>query len=160
MKMHYLIDGYNLIHRIDSYRSKLGKSLEEARQTLLIQLSSFRAASGSEITIVFDGAASGGSLRSGISILFSNLPNKADELIKRMVDQNKSKQSLTVVSSDREVTWYAKGCGCSIMTAESFYQKMKTRKSEASASDLQEKSDPQLSPREISEWMKIFKGDA
>jgi predicted RNA-binding protein with PIN domain len=154
--MKYIIDGYNMIRKIDALRAHDAKSLEKGRQALIQKLSRFRIGSKAEITVVFDGQKSSLTSQSGITIRFSNLPNKADEMIKKLVDQNKKAQETTVVSSDREVMVYAKGCGCKTQRSEDFYKKIDQTKTAGIIKDLEEKHDPQLSSKDIGEWMKIF----
>lgn len=154
--MRYIIDGYNMIRKIDALRAHDAKSLEKGRQALIAKLSRFRIESNAEITVVFDGQRSSMTSQSGITVRFSNLPNKADEMIKRLVDQNKKAQETTVVSSDNEVMWYAKGCGCKTERSDEFYKKISRSKTAGIIKDLEEKNDPQLSSKDIGEWMKIF----
>lgn len=154
--MKYIIDGYNMIRKIGSLRAHDVQSLEKGREALIMKLISFKLHSKADITIVFDGQKSSSSSQSGIKIRFSNLPNKADELIKKLVDQNKKAQETTVVSSDNEVMWYAKGCGCKVERSEDFYQKISGSIKPNSIGDLEEKNDPHLSSKEIKEWMTLF----
>lgn len=154
--MRYIIDGYNMIRKIDVLRAHDAQSLEKGRQALIIQLSSFRMKSKAEITVVFDGQKSSLSSQSGITVRFSNLPNKADEMIKKLVDQNKKAPETTVVSSDNEVMWYAKGCGCKVERSEDFYKKIIESKRTMTVKDLEDKDNPQLSSKEIRKWMALF----
>lgn len=154
--MRYIIDGYNMIRKIDALRAHDAQSLEKGRQALIMKLSGFRLQSKADITIVFDGQKSSLASQSGITVCFSNLPNKADEMIKKLVDQNKKTQETTVVSSDNEVMWYAKGCGCKVERSEDFYKKITGSKKSEMVKDLEEKDNPQLSTKEIKDWMALF----
>lgn len=153
--MKYIIDGYNMIRKIDALRAHDAMSLEKGRQALIVKLSRFRIESKADITVVFDGQRSSLSSQSGITVRFSSLPNKADEMIKNLVDQKKT-QETTVVSSDNEIMWYAKGCGCKTERSEDFYEKISRSKTAGTVKDLEEKNDPQLSSKDVGEWMKIF----
>jgi uncharacterized protein len=154
--MKYIIDGYNMIRKITALRAHDAQSLEKGRNALVMMLSRFRIESKAELTVVFDGQKSSLSSQSGITIRFSDLTNKADEMIKKLVDQNKKNQETTVVSSDNEIMWYAKGCGCKVERSEDFYKKINSSKNTGTVKDLEEKNNPQLSDKEVKEWVKLF----
>lgn len=154
--MKYIIDGYNMIRKIGALRAHDAQSLEKGRQALIMKLSGFRLQSKADITVVFDGQRSSLTSQSGITVRFSNLPNKADEMIKKMVDQNKKAQEITVVSSDNEILKFAKGCGCKTERSEDFYKKIAQSQTAGPVKELGEKNDPQLSSKEIEEWKKLF----
>jgi hypothetical protein len=154
--MKYIIDGYNMIRKIDALRAQDAKSLEKGRQALIHLLSRFRMNTKAEITVVFDGQKTSLSSQSGIHIRFSSLPGKADEMIKKLVDQNDKAREITVVSSDQEIMRYAKGCGCKVERSEKFYAAIGRTANTTTVKDLEEKNDPQLSSKEIDEWKKLF----
>jgi len=154
--MKYIIDGYNMIRKINSLRAHDAQSLEKGRQALIMKLSGFRLQNNADITIVFDGQKTSFGSQSGITVYFSNLPNKADEMIKKLVDKNKKTNETTVVSSDNEVMWYAKGCGCKVERSEEFFKKISESKQSETVKELEEKDNPQLSSKEIKEWMTLF----
>lgn len=144
-----------MIRRIDALRALDAKGLEKGRQALVNLLSRFRQKNRDDITIVFDGQVSSLSTQSGITIRFSKISNKADDTIKNLVDQSKNAREITVVSSDNEIMWYARGCGCKVERSEDFYAAIKDT-SNGTVRDLEFKNDPQLSAKEIDEWRKLF----
>ncbi len=151
----YIIDGYNLIRRIPAL-NRPGASLEDQRRGLVSKLSGFRAASRATCLVVFDGTDLAGQTVSsggGVRVVFSRKPSTADDVIKRLVDQEKNKGHVTVVTSDNEIMWYAKASGCGVLSAEGFYERIAARESDDRP---EKKSDPQLSQREINDWKKLF----
>ncbi|MBX7150719.1 NYN domain-containing protein [bacterium] len=156
-KQQYIIDGYNMIHRIERYRSLLVTSLESARQGLLLQLSNFRVRTSVEISVVFDGQKLSQQKTYGIKVYYSDRPNNADDFIKGLVDTLKHRNMVTVVSSDKEVMWYAKNSGCGVVSAENFQSRLEQAKSHSTVNEeIGGKSNPNLSSKEIDEWMKLF----
>ena len=153
MKLQYIIDGYNMIRRIDSYRTKFNQSAENGRKALVIQLANFRSRARSEVVVVFDGG-SGGGLHSGIKVIFSR-SQTADDVIKKMVDKDKHHFAITVVSSDTAVMRYAKSCGCGVLSSEAFHKKISDLKGDA-MEEVKEKNDPQLSTGQVADWLEIF----
>jgi predicted RNA-binding protein with PIN domain len=104
--MYIIIDGYNLIRRSDSLRRFENYSLEEGRNELIRRLSRLKKLRGHKITVVFDGWVSGSSREercreNGITVIYSRRGEKADEVIKRMAQQEG--QEVLVVTSDRSV---------------------------------------------------------
>ncbi|MCK6543741.1 NYN domain-containing protein [bacterium] len=152
----YIFDGYNLIKRIDALRREEIKSLEQGRQALLVHIATFRNMTNHDAVVVFDGKKMSLQVKSGVRILFSNLPNRADEAIKRLVDDQAKARTITVVSSDNEVMWYAQGCGCRVERSEDFFQRLTTLKNKPVSDELSAKNDPSLSEREMDYWRSMF----
>jgi predicted RNA-binding protein with PIN domain len=98
-----IIDGYNLIgiqHR----------DLQKQREGLIQQLIAYRILKGHDITIVFDGWKSGSNHQEqtvigGIRVIYSRLGDKADEVIKTMIEQDR--KEWIVITSDREIMDHA-----------------------------------------------------
>ncbi|WP_297210492.1 MULTISPECIES: NYN domain-containing protein [Thermodesulfovibrio] len=94
-----LIDGYNLIgiaHR----------DLKKARQNLIERLIDYRKIKGHDIIVVFDGYKEGTGKETcehigGIRIIYSGAGEKADDVIKRIIKQERS--FFIVISSDRDI---------------------------------------------------------
>lgn len=159
MKKQYIIDGYNVIHRIDRFRAQMVQSLEKGRSALITKLSSFQSRRRVSVTVVFDGDHAPGvypESRGSVEILFSKPPKKADDLIKRLIDEQHHKKDITVVSSDMAVMHYAKASGCGVMSSEHFYSYMSESGEESVADDLGKKGDPQMSRSEIRDWIDLF----
>jgi predicted RNA-binding protein with PIN domain len=111
-----IIDGYNLIgiqHR----------DLQKQREELIQQLIAYRKLKGHEITIVFDGWKSGShnqeqTVIGGVRVIFSRLGDKADEVIKTMIEQER--KEWIVISSDREIMDHAWSCGSLPVPSDQF----------------------------------------
>lgn len=151
-----IIDGYNLIHKIPHLKSLLRVSLEQTREQLFNLLSSYVVRKKIEIVLVFDGSIHRSSLspwsNPKVRVIFSKAPQKADQLIKSIVEQTKNKRLLTVVSSDREVRRFGRVCGCEIQSSDEFYRALKRR----AKPKEEDKKDQTLSEEEVKEWLKIF----
>lgn len=104
--MHIIIDGYNLIRQSDTLRRYEKYGLERGRKALIRFLSAYRKQRGHKITVVFDGWEGGPALEErdrteGIDIIYSHRGEKADDVIKRMVQ--KAPEEILVVTSDRNI---------------------------------------------------------
>ena len=119
--MHFLIDGYNLLHVGRSPKSLA--DLERERGHLVDLLSSYRRRRPCEVTAVFDGWQGGWvteqrERNKGIDLIFSKRGEKADEVIKRMVAGKGS--GVVVVTSDREVSRFADRMAVPVIPSEQF----------------------------------------
>lgn len=121
--MHIIVDGYNLIRQSDTLRGCERISLEAGRQALLRSLDGYRKLRGHRITVVFDGWV-GGSPREerdragGMDIIYSRLGEKADEVIKRLLQRGS--EEIMVVTSDREIASFAARRGKSSIASAAF----------------------------------------
>src|SRR5258707_1335531 len=104
--MHYLIDGYNLLHAMGALQGRVGpQGLEKARLRLLGLLRASYEDQASAITVVFDAAgAPPGSKEEqdfqGIQVRFAVHQKEADELIEDLIHHDSVPRQLTVVSDD------------------------------------------------------------
>ncbi|GAB5045962.1 NYN domain-containing protein [Thermodesulfovibrio sp. TK110] len=94
-----LIDGYNLI-------GIFHKDLKKARQELIEELIRYGNKKGHEITVVFDGYKEGPGketveYRGGVRIIYSGANEKADDIIKRILSNEKF--LWIVITSDKEI---------------------------------------------------------
>jgi predicted RNA-binding protein with PIN domain len=100
-RAHLVVDGYNV--------TKTGYpeiSLEQQRSRLISGISGLAAQTGSEVTVVFDGAERVVGLPPaprGVRVLFSPKGQTADELIRRLVRAEPPGRPVVVISSDKEV---------------------------------------------------------
>jgi len=157
MARRWIIDGYNVIHRIPELREALKNGLAAARRSLLARLQDHRQGSGHQFSVVFDGDAAVWNQEAGpagVEVLFSRTPSGGDSLIKRLIQARDHRQELTLVSSDRELQNFAKARGVEVLSAEAFFAK-----ASAGTSDfcIDDKFGKELSTREVAEWLELFK---
>ncbi len=124
--IHVLIDGYNLMAKMDG----LTRNLEAQRERFLQALSKYRAQKCHEVIVVFDGEKGGWGTEShertmGIIIVYSRLGEKADDVIKRMVKEDDVEY--TVITSDREIASFAETHGHTAIPSEEFIPKLLVR---------------------------------
>lgn len=125
----YLIDGYNLIHRLPDLRAEMARGLEAARRRLeskclpLQSLSDVRA-----VYIIYDGQGEGYQKRSSkLGVIYTSRKQSADSRILELVrSAEESGDEIIVVSDDREITWHGRGLGaraCACAELESLLSK-------------------------------------
>ncbi|MBC8184137.1 NYN domain-containing protein [candidate division KSB1 bacterium] len=158
MNPHYIIDGYNLIHKIPKFKNAMELSLEHSRNRLISFLKAYQSSKNINITLVFDGDNVGYTGATDLStkrlkIIYSHSPEKADPLIKRLIVKVKNKKSLTLISADNDLINFCKSQGAHVLSPEMFfYQASKHPKQE----QMDQKYNQAISPGELDEWMKIF----
>ncbi len=110
-----VVDGYNVIGIQHG-------DVEAERENFVHALSEYRKAKDHEITVVFDGWKEGEgqqteSYYGGVRVVYSPIGEKADSLIKRLVDGSKQ---FIVISSDREIQSHAWNNGAVPIESEDF----------------------------------------
>jgi predicted RNA-binding protein with PIN domain len=147
--MSYLIDGNNVMgQRVGWHKDKA-----DARRRLLEDLSHFVSARHTGVRAVFDGAPDqcfpDGSRYKGVTVFYANKGSDADERIKRLVESDKEKQTLKVVTSDRQLAEYVRRCGVQVIRSGEFRKLLDEINS--SPRSIEDK------PEEPTEgWMRFF----
>lgn len=140
MAIHIIIDGYNLIRQSAALSGLDRQDLQLGRDALVDLLAAYKKVKPHKITVVFDGTQQPSLYPSrdrakGIEIRFSQGGNSADDLIRRMAQQEKIKA--LVVSSDREVMNAAESAGATAMDCLAFEDKIAMARYLASKGDGQ-----------------------
>jgi predicted RNA-binding protein with PIN domain len=159
--MHYLIDGYNLLHHVGRLLGNRPANLELARLDLLRLLLERFGDEASSVTVVYDAQGAPPTVRDrqdhgGIDVRFTRF-EEADDLIEALIRQAAAPEQLTVVSNDRRIKEAARRRRCPVVECVEFWASL-TQKPEPSASPCPatEAERPALSPEEIAAWQKEF----
>jgi uncharacterized protein len=104
--MHLIVDGYNVIRQSPRLQILDVQDLQSGREALLELLALYRRRSQHKVTVVFDGWQRGDLKETrdryqGILIVYSRRGERADEVIKRLLHQERERA--LVVTSDREI---------------------------------------------------------
>lgn len=126
----YIIDGYNLLYRLNEITSK-----HACREHLVDFLVRVKPQGNNTAIIVFDGYGEGNYSRGKIQIVFSK-SHSADAYILNLLAQKKYKNA-RVVSEDRELISKAKILGAEIITSSEFL-KMGFKKGKSGERKIQE----------------------
>ena len=157
----YLIDGNNVIGRRakgyeDWFQDKPG-----ARRQFLLDLAALAKAKKLRLTVVFDGAPDasfpdGASYR-GVKVFYARQGSDADTRIVQLVEAERNKKNLTVVTSDRKLTDRVRVCGVRVMRAGEFQQLMD--EAAAAAPKAGTPSAGTVKKEEMNEWLRYFGAD-
>lgn len=157
--MHYLIDGHNLIARMDG----ISLSDPDDEEQLVRRLQRWMAAGRKRrITLYFDGGLPGGPARhlstGSMKVIFASVGREADSLIIRRIGKVRNAPEFTVVSSDNAIVAAARGRGMPVIDADRFAamvdEEGEERRKPGHEPTLKE--DPQLDQNELAAWLDIF----
>lgn len=146
----FLIDGNNVMgQRVGWHRDK-----SAARLQLLGELAQFAQRKKLRIGVVFDGApeiniADGSSYR-GVKVFYSRAGSDADTRILELVERERNRKALTVVTSDLQLLNRVRACGVRVRRSGEFRRML-----ESAVDDPCERQ-PQVREAELSEWMRYF----
>ncbi|HKC65829.1 MAG TPA: NYN domain-containing protein [Pyrinomonadaceae bacterium] len=148
--MSYLIDGNNVMaQRVGWHKDK-----RKARRKLMDELARFAHGRRVSVTVVFDGAPeeffADGTSYKGVRLFYAERGSNADERIKQLVEGERERRTLIVVTSDRALADYVRRCGAKVMRSGEFRKRME----DAAASNPN--TDEPAVKGELNEWMRYF----
>lgn len=150
--MPYLIDGHNLIPKLGLRLDSIDDEME-----LIAILQEFCRIERKQVEVYFDGAPTpqAGTRKLGaVTAHFVKLGATADNAIRnRLKKLGRTAKNWTVVSSDRQVQAEARAIHSEVIPSESFAKLLKQAQNSAPKS-----ADRKLSPKEVDDWLKLFKG--
>jgi len=145
----YLIDGNNVIGGwVGWHRDKPG-----SRRRLMEGLARLARTKKLRLSVVFDGAPDpqfpDGSSYRGVKIFYSRQGSDADARIIEMVEAERNKKGLVVVTSDGKLTSRVRACGARVIRSGMFRETL----DEAARAAPDQAPD---SPNEIDDWLRYF----
>src|SRR4051812_17317201 len=160
--MRYLIDGYNLLHALGLARKSGGRAAwDRARRELLDWLADRHGPAAAEVTVIFDAQNSLGGVveeaHRGLRVL-RDRGRTADDMIEDLLRDERSPQTLTVVSNDGRVREAATRRGAHVRKCNEYVDELiGPKKANVTRSPVDEK-DVRATPEEQAEWLKSFGG--
>lgn len=159
--MHYLIDGHNLIARMQDI------DLEDPNDEILLvlQLRSWVAGGRKRrVTVIFDGGLPGGRSRfhssPQLNVIFASEGRTADALLIRRINKARNPAEYTLVSSDLEVIEAARARRMPHLDSAAFAERLsesRRKNQEVVAPPApDEAEEPAVSQQEIDEWLALF----
>lgn len=152
-----IIDGNNLIHKVQHLKTLFMKEKTSAQLALIESVKS-RLSGNEKVIFVFDGFG----MIKGKDVIFSN-EMTADEVIRNRIEKFNDHKKLKVVSSDNDIINLAKVCGCEVQKSEEFRNDINKTNSITAGKNINQNfiyndSDKpeRMSRKEIDEFRKYF----
>ncbi len=161
-----LIDGFNAIYKFPELEENMYRGeLVEAMRGLLELLFRLRKASRKAPTVhvFFDGKRKRGdeTRRETVSDMhvYYSIDMSADHLIKEFIKKAPSPGEIQVVSSDKDVSTFARKHRCKTKTSEEFAEYLLEEIKPKTKQKPEKDTNPNLSAGEVNYWMEMFKKD-
>ncbi len=154
----YLIDGYNLGHKIPEVRRLLQqKDFYAAIDRIIHIVQSQINARRNRVIIVFDGKKGVFNYPlspASVEIRFSRKPQEADDIIRALLRKENDPSQWMVISSDNEILKTARDLGARFMRSEAFY----AGKQSSQSPNLPEGSGQKYHPDnvDVTYWLRLF----
>jgi uncharacterized protein len=160
--MRYLIDGYNLLYALGLARKHGGRAAwDRGRRQLLDWLAERHGEAAGDVTVIFDAQNSLGGVveetHRGLRVL-RDRGRTADDMIEDLLQEERSPETLTVVSDDARVREAAKRRGAGIRKCEEYVDTLITPPPSAPKTPAADEKDVHATPEETAEWLRAFGG--
>lgn len=152
--MNYIIDGYNLGHKLNNVAAYLKKGETDTAIQLILTYIHASLSSAGKIIVVFDGKKGyfpNHHYPAGLTIKFSRKPQTADDIIRNFIRNQTHPKNWTVVSSDNEIIYTAQDMGAKVLKT---LNSASAGKSGPRAVEYDEKYQPQNV--DVQEWLRLF----
>ena len=146
---HIIIDGNNLIGKINSLHRLQNKDKQQSRIKLAFLIDNYFQGKNIKVTIHFDGYEQQPIKLNNCKIIYSQ--NRiADDRIKQQIETSSNAKNIIVVTSDNNLREYARVCSCSLQKSEEFANELKENNIDDEAERVNKMSN------DIEEFKKIF----
>jgi len=149
---HYIIDGNNLIGKINSIQKMQQKNKQGSREKLAFMIENYFHDKKAKVTIHFDGFKNLPIKLNYANIVYSD-GKSADDKIKKQIELANNRKNLVVITSDNNIREFARVCSCSKIKSEEFAKMIQNKKQE-DEKDIIEKMNINSD-----EWEKLFGQD-
>ncbi len=147
----FIIDGNNLIGKIKSLMDLQKKDKQASREKLVLMLDRYFFGKKYSVTLHFDGHPNGKINSNSLKIIYSENIT-ADEKIKKQIENITSRKNTTVVTSDSNLSDFARVCSCKVISSDEFVKMIK---------NMSREEDEESRIKEINndEFIKLFKSE-
>ncbi len=146
----YIIDGNNLIGKISYLMNLQRKDKQASREKLIYMLDRYYSNKKTNVTLHFDGYSNLGINSLKMKIVYSeNL--LADDKIKKQISQSETTRNIIVVTSDLNLSQFAKVCSCKVISSDEFAIEINK-----SAANIDEQSIIDSMKNNSNEFKKLF----
>ena len=146
---HFIIDGNNLIGKINSLHRLQKKDKQQSRVKLAFLIDNHFQAKNAKVTIHFDGYEQQPIKLNNCKIIYSQ--NRiADDRIKQQIESSSNAKNIIVVTSDNNLREFARVCSCSLQKSEEFADNLQEKNIDDEADRVNKMS------KDIDGFKKLF----
>jgi len=149
---HYIIDGNNLIGKINFLHKIQQKNKQRSREKLAFMIDNYFHEKNAKVTIHFDGFKNLPIKLNQAKIIYSD-SKSADDMIKNQIELANNRKNLVVITSDNNIQEFARVCSCLIIKSEEFARTILSKKQD-DEKDIIEKM-----KNDVEEWRELFNRD-
>ena len=149
---HYIIDGNNLIGKINFLHKIQQKDKQRSREKIAFMIDNYFHDKNAKVTIHFDGFKNLPIKLNNAKIVYSD-SESADDKIKNQIELANNRKNLVVITSDNNIQEFARVCSCLIIKSEEFAKTIRSKKQD-DEKDLIEKM-----KNDVEEWRELFDRD-
>lgn len=149
---HYIIDGNNLIGKINFLHKIQQKDKQHSREKLAFMIDNYFHEKNAKVTIHFDGFKNLPIKLNQAKIIYSD-SKSADDMIKNQIELANNRKNLVVITSDNNIQEFARVCSCLIIKSEEFARTILSKKQD-DEKDIIEKM-----KNDVEEWRELFNRD-
>ena len=146
---HFIIDGNNVIGKINSLKRIDKKDKQQSRLRLAFLIDNYFHDKKAKVTIHFDGYENEKIKLNNCKIIYS-LNRTADENIKRQIESSSNPKNIIVVTSDNNLRQFAQVCTCTLQNSEEFAKNLTQNDMDDEAEKIGKMS------KDIDEFKKLF----
>ncbi len=146
---HYIIDGNNLIGKINSLHKMQQKDKQHSREKLAFMIDNYFHDKKVKVTIHFDGFENLPIKLTHAKIVYSD-GKTADDKIKNQIEFANNRKNIVVITSDNNIQQFARVCSCSIIKSEEFARTIQSKKQD------DEKEIIEKMNNNLDEWERLF----
>jgi len=146
---HYIIDGNNLIGKINFLHKIQQKDKQRSREKIAFMIDNYFHDKNAKVTIHFDGFKNLPIKLNNAKIVYSD-SESADDKIKNQIELANNRKNLVVITSDNNIQEFARVCSCLIIKSEEFAKTIRSKKQD-DEKDIIEKME-----NDIEEWRELF----
>lgn len=156
MSLHYLLDGYNILHQIPKL---LDKDVGQQRMILVRDIERFRpqGAGRNQVTLVFDGRPGPvNPIQSTVVSVKFSMDDSADDRIRELVQKSANARLCMVVTDDRALQYSVRAVGAKVLSVKEFLNRMSetgTRSSKSSTKQLTQREVDRINQELESRWL-------
>ena len=145
---HYIIDGNNLIGKIQALNQLHKKNKKQSAEKLAFIIGRYFNFKKASVSLHFDGFQSDGIKVHGIKIIYSESIS-ADEKIKNEIGISKNPKNIILITSDSNLAEFGRVCSCQLIKSEEFSKQILSSGLDEEKMKIEELNNPE-------EFKKLF----